>query len=165
MKKCKMLALDISSTNTGWAIFDNGNYTESGAIATPKDVKSKMDYMMDALIGFIRSRKPDIVVVEEPVYAHGDPRAFQTLAMICGVVLYWSHIVEADFSSMRPSEWRKLVTDKDEHRPRKRVELKAWDLAKAKELFAKDFETDDEADAVLIGQAYLNYWEKLDVSK
>lgn len=164
MKRCKMLALDISSSNTGWAIFENGTYLMSGAIS-PKDKTDKMSQMMDLLIEFIHSEKPDICVIEEPIYAHGDIHAFQTLAMICGVVLYHTHCSGADFASFRPSEWRKLVSEKDEHRPRKREELKAWDIQKAKAIFDKDFDNDDEADAVLIGQAYLNLWEKQDVSK
>lgn len=164
MKKCKMLALDISSSNTGWATFENGTYLASGAIS-PKDKTNKINQMMDSLIRFIRDEKPDICVIEEPIYAHGDIHAFQMLAMICGAVLCYVNYSGIDFASIRPSEWRKLVSEKDEHRPRKREELKVWDIQKAKNIFNRKFDSDDEADAVLIGQAYLNLWEKQDVSK
>ena len=45
-------------------------------------------------------------------------------------------------------------------KPRKREELKKWDIDKVTELYSKTIQTDDEADAILIGAAYINMWDK-----
>lgn len=156
MQKCKMLALDISSVSTGWALFENGEYVKSGVLDI-HDKDDHLSYMMTAVDVLITEFKPDICVAEETILSRFNPRTFRTLTMILGVAMYMCKENDIEFITLTPSAWRKLVSK--EKKPRKREELKKWDLAKAKELFGKDFETDDEADAVLIGQAYLNRWD------
>lgn len=162
MKKCKMLALDISSVSTGWALFENGKYVKSGVLKEDAG-ENHIWYMMGSIDYLISTIEPSICVVEDTILSRFNPKTFRTLTMILGVAMYICKSTDVEFITLTPSEWRKLISE--EKKPRKREELKAWDLLKAKEIFEKDFETDDEADAVLIGQAYLNRWSKLDVSK
>lgn len=162
MKKCKMLALDISSVSTGWALFENGNYIESGVLTTLNEKENHVSNMMINISDLISKIKPVICVVEETVLSRFNPKTFRTLTMILGVAMYLCNTKGIEFITLTPSEWRKLISE--EKKPRKREELKAWDLEKAESIFNKKFETDDEADAVLIGQAYLNRWRQMDVS-
>lgn len=162
MKNCKMLALDISSVSTGWALFENGKYVKSGTLTASGVNENHTAYMMTDIEILISHIKPEICVAEETILSRFNPKTFRTLTIILGATMYLCMKCEAEFITLTPSEWRKLISE--EKKPRKRVELKAWDLEKAKELFNKDFETDDEADAVLIGQAYLNKWRQMDVN-
>ena len=163
MKKCTMLSLDISSVSTGWAIFENGKYVKSGTLTASGTAENHVPHMMTDIDILLSHSCPDICVIEETILSRFNPKTFRTLTMILGAAMYICKKLETEFITLTPSEWRKLISA--EKKPRKREELKAWDLAKAAELFGKEFETDDEADAVLIGQAYLNKWEKKDVSK
>lgn len=153
---CRMIALDISSVSTGWALFENGKYVESGTLTASGSEENHVTHMMTDIDILLSHFDPDICVAEETILSKFNPKTFRTLTMILGVAMYVCKERETEFITLTPSEWRKLIST--EKKPRKREDLKKWDLTKAKELFDKDFGTDDEADAVLIGQAYLNKW-------
>ena len=74
--------------------------------------------------------------------------------MILGAVLGKCLEIKADYCSLRPTEWRKLIDSGK--KPNKREELKKWSKQKVLELFDIDNINDDVSDAILIGQAYIN---------
>lgn len=95
---------------------------------------------------------PTTIAIETPVVVR-NPQVQRMLTMVFGSVYTICILNDIEFQELRPTEWRSLV-DHDK-KPRKREELKEWSKQKVKDLFNKDV-TDDESDAILIGQAFLN---------
>lgn len=82
-----------------------------------------------------------------------------TLSKILGVVLGWtiSHVCE--YHQIMPSEWRKYAGIKQGKK--KREELKAESIAYVKKRYRIDV-NDDVADAISLGDAVCNYYQKLE---
>lgn len=150
----KLISLDTSTTASGWCIYKFGSYEKSGLIdlhKTSKD-KDRMKSMCELLLSFLETNHPDIVVVENTVVLT-NAETQRKLTMILGVIYAYCISNNAEFYTLRPSEWRSLISK--EKKGRKRNELKLWSVKKVKELFNLDV-NDDESDAILIGQAFLN---------
>jgi len=154
MKQCKLLSLDTSSSCSGWSIFLNGEYSSSG-VFNLKKIKSsdeRFKQMCTILLYTLNTEQPDIVGIEMTVVTR-NAAAQRLLTMILGVVYGWCVVHNVEFIMLRPTEWRALISS--EKKGRKRDELKKWSIDKVKTLFGKDV-SDDEADAILIGQAIIN---------
>lgn len=149
---CKLLSLDTSSTSTGWALFVDGKYKDSGCIAI-KNTQDKMYAMVSKLLSLIETIQPDIVVAEEMVVTR-NAQVARNLTMILGAIYGKCIQMIIDWYTLRPTEWRKLIDSGS--KPRKRNEYKAWSLQKVKDLFGIIDINDDVSDAILIGQAYIN---------
>ena len=66
-KKIKVLALDTSSNKTGWALFINGKYAESGIIdlSKNKNTEERIKKMCLSVAALIFDKAPNSVVVEQ----------------------------------------------------------------------------------------------------
>ena len=83
------------------------------------------------------------------------------LSEIVGVVRCYAIMhKDVDFVRKRPTEWRKLT--KDEYYPEKgkKVDFKKWSVEKVKRDYGIECD-DNEADAILIGQARINEFSNL----
>lgn len=153
--QCKLLSLDTSSNSTGWALFVNGKYEESGCIKIDAD-SNKMAAMIWRLFHLLETRRPNIVVTEEMVVTR-NAKVARNLTMVLGAVFGKCLEIKSDYCSLRPTEWRKLIDSGK--KPNKREELKKWSKQKVLELFDIDNINDDVSDAILIGQAYINMFK------
>lgn len=152
-----MMSLDTSTKYTGWAVHKNAVYAKSGELdfADIKDGAERLDTMLHAIFDLLNKDHPYIVVIEETKA----PRNAQTqriLTEILGAVRGWCLCNNAEFVSLAPSTWRKLVYGYD---PRNR------DIAKqmAIEKVLKDYGlncSDNQAEAILIGLARINQFVK-----
>ncbi len=159
----KMISLDTATVRTGWALWINGILTDHGVIdvSKTKDRTESLDEMVRQLIRLLKDTDPDIVVIEMTVVPTNTGTQ-RLLSEIVGVIRGWcmSQDPIRDFYRLRPSEWRKLIRTPDERVPKSKKDgLKEWDIRKAKEIFGFDPVDDNEADAVLIGQAYKRMFE------
>lgn len=154
MEKIIMLSLDTSSTATGWALWNNGQLIDNGVIDLKKCKEDKHQIMTKELWYILNQYSPHIVVLEETSVLT-NAQTQRVLTQITGTVYTWCVIHDVEYHALRPSTWRSCTKDKDEKLPRKREELKKWSIAKVKEIFDIDT-TDDGADALLIGKAYLS---------
>lgn len=149
----RMLSLDTSTAKTGYGYWENGNLCEWGAIESikPED-GNKTDDMMQRIRAFIAEKKPQIVVVEMTVVVMNATTQRELTELIGGI--RW-HCVnhKIDFHRIRPTQWRKLVKEKDEKLPKKRQELKQWSMDTVRRLYGIKC-SDDTADGILIGLAY-----------
>lgn len=152
--KNKILSLDTSTTSSGWAIFIDNKYVDSGVIDLKeiKGTQERLKTMVIKLRSLIDYYSPAVVAIETPVVCR-NPLTQRLLTMIFGVVFGKCVEDEIEFIELRPTQWRSLVDS--EKKPRKRDELKEWSCKKVKLLFNKDV-TDDESDAILIGQGCIN---------
>lgn len=155
----KLIGLDTSSNCSGWAIFIDGEFCSSGAINCKKEKNSdiRLQQMCLELLSFLNKEKPDIVAIEMPVVTR-NAQAQRTLTMITGVVYGWCIQNQSIYESLRPAEWRSLISK--EKKGRKRDELKIWSINKVNELFGVTLSQDDESDAILVAQAIINKFDK-----
>lgn len=151
----KLLALDTSTTSTGCAVYKDGKLSRSLCIKmSDKDSGERIRKMIRGIYELIKTENPDIVVIETPSSVR-NAKTQRELTALYGAVLGKCAEKELFFYDFRPSEWRKIVKDEDEVLPRKRSELKDWAVSRIKDIYGKET-VDDEAEAILIGQAYIN---------
>jgi len=153
MESVVMISLDTSSTATGWAVWISGHLHNEGVIDLKKIKEDKHLTMTKKIWELLEFYSPDIVVLEETSVLT-NALTQRILTQITGTVYTWCAIKGVEYHALRPSEWRSKVKG-DEKLPRKREELKQWSVGKVKELFNIET-TDDGADALLIGKAYLS---------
>lgn len=153
--KCKMVSLDTSSTKTGYAIYINGKLDKSGTYDLSKMKENRFENMCISLSNFIKKQEPEIVVVETTAVTR-NAQVQRMLTEIIGVCRGCALTMGAEFVELRPTQWRKAVCNKDEKPPKVREELKKWSYDKVKEAYGVTPHTDDESDAILIGQALIN---------
>ncbi len=170
-KEVTLLSLDTSSTKTGWAVFKNGIYKESGVLdwSHIKETEDRLQIMYIDIIQHIQKYKPDILVIEKDIVGSGKRQnmsTINTLVKLIGGV--WAYCVQLNmdtpmnlptgefvifYKEYTPSEWRKLV----EINARKRDDCKAASIKRIKDKYNLDVD-DNEADAINIGEAYINEW-------
>lgn len=148
-----LLSLDTSTTSTGWAIFKNGVYQESGVIDEFKKEKNgykRLELMTKELLKSIEQLKPDIIVIEKDV-VFGNMKVIDLLMKIIGAVYGYCLFNGIAYYEFAPSEWRKYV--KLQAFGRKRNEFKQASIKYVKDNFDKEV-NDDESDAICVGIAY-----------
>ena len=158
MSSTTLLSLDTSTTSTGWAIFKDGEYQESGVIDDFKKVKNgyeRLKLMTKELLDSIGQLKPDIIVIEKDV-VFGNMKVIDMLMKIIGAVYGFCLFNEITYYEFAPSEWRKYV--KLQAFGRKRDEFKKASIKYIKDNLNMDV-NDDEADAICIGLAYCKKFE------
>ena len=173
-KEVTLLSLDTSSTKTGWAVFKNGIYKESGVLdwSHIKDnTEDRLQIMYIDIIQHIQKYEPDILVIEKDIVGSGKRQnmsTINTLVKLIGGI--WAYCVQLNMSTpmnlptgefiifyveYTPSEWRSLVGIN----ARKRDDCKTASIKLIKDMYGKDVD-DNEADAINIGQAYINEWSE-----
>lgn len=160
-----MVSLDTSSTETGYAYFENGILIKSGTINLKKEkvVEIRLEDMCLSIIEILSKYKPETVVIEMTVVERGASTQ-RLLSEIVGVVRGWSLCNYAEFVSMRPTNWRKLVCDEDEIAPKKRNDCKPWSINKVAQIYSIRV-NDNESDAILIGLARINMMQKIQTER
>lgn len=150
----KIISLDTSSVCTGWGFYKDGNYVKSGTINLKniKDVNTRMKTMTEKIKELIEKYKPDHVVIED-IVVERNWHTFKVLAIIIGSVYGLCIDKGISYSCLSPSAWRNMIDSGK--KPRKRDELKVWGLNKVK-MITNNTINDDEADAILVGYAYIN---------
>ena len=167
-----LLSLDLSTKCSGFAIFTDGELTRVGHFSEPKyKGKSKDRYpakstrtgklMAELLMELIAEVKPDKIVIEE-ISVGGRQGVLQvkSLAAFHGMMMYLLHD-RIDSVYFQPCSgklkshgielfgWRKILQLK------KNGDWKASSIARVERDFGITPENDDEADAILIGKAFL----------
>lgn len=158
-KTTTLLSLDTSTKDTGCAIFENGKYSYSGFIdeSKIKDSEERIIEMIRSLYALFDEIRPDIIVAELTVVSR-NPDTQRKLTMLLGAIMGKCITDGIVFYTYRPTEWRSLVKDKNEKLPRKREELKQWAIDRCHKIGYEDVIDDNQAEAILIGTAYINQW-------
>ena len=170
-KEVTLLSLDTSSTKTGWAVFKNGIYKESGVLdwSHVKETEDRLQIMYIDIIQHIQKYEPDILVIEKDIVGSGKRQnmsTINTLVKLIGGI--WAYCVQLNMDTpmnfpagefnifyveYTPSGWRSLVGIT----ARKREDCKAASIKRIKDIYNIDVD-DNEADAINIGEAYINEW-------
>ena len=154
------LSLDMSTTSTGWCVWENNRIKEYGLVVADKDQPLNVRiHKMWTGIAQILEKYPAInrVVVEDPLPRTSKTtneatyRALNWLQGYIGVMLKDSGLKDIEF--VFPNTWRSKVGIKTGQRTRER--LKAADMAWVKNQFGIDV-NDDVADAIGIGYSSID---------
>lgn len=167
----RILAIDASTKCTGYAVFNDGQLTDHGHINEVKYKGKSLDrypakstkcgyYMADCIYDLIQEFSPDFIVIEE-ISLGGKQGVAQvkSLAALHGQILY-KCIDSIDKIYFQPASgkmkshgvelkgWRTLLGLK------KNGNWKASSIKMVKDKFGIEVTSDDEADAILIAQAF-----------
>ena len=159
MSECILVGIDSSTSKTGLSVFINGKYSKCILIdkSNIKDSNEKYKEMCASIINTLNDIKPHIVVIER-MHTIRNADSFRKLCKLMGAVQCWCIINRSDYIELSPTEWRKEVNDTGEKPPRKREELKLWSVSLVNKKYGIEV-IDDVADAICIGEAYINKWK------
>lgn len=99
--------------------------------------------------------KPDIIYIEETVVLT-NAHTQRFLTRLQGVVYAWCMNNDCDFNTIRPTSWRSAIGIK-QGKNVKRDELKEQSIKYVLDKYGLNV-TDDEADAICIGDAVINLY-------
>lgn len=147
------LALDQSSTVTGFAVFSDGAYRSHGKIDLRRyrDADERIQEMERSVFRLIDRVRPDAVVIEETVLQRS-PATLRMLARLQGAVMGYCLAEKIPCETVYPSVWRKALCMRQGNGVR-RDELKRQAMEYVREKYGITASS-DEADAVCIGLAY-----------
>lgn len=148
----KTLALDASSTCTGWSVFEDSKYLASGFINLKKDKNSehRLYEMAKEITDLISYFKPHKIILED-TYSSPNISTLKTLANLAGAIKFYCYLHEIPVEMIMPSAWRKFLHIQE--KGAKRDELKNKALIVCQEQLDMPLLEIDEAEAISINLA------------
>lgn len=161
MKKVKLISLDCSTKCTGMAVWENGKYITSHVINCEqfKNVEERQKEMVMKLWKGLDYYCPSIVVIED-TFCHGNPSVQKKLDRIQGAIFAWCVTHDAEFNCIMPSAWRSYIDGFPNGKGAKRQEQKNFSVQYVTDKYGFEPITDDQSDAILIGEGYFRFYEK-----
>ena len=150
----KLLTIDASTSQTGWAFWDNGNLIEYGAIIPPKDMKDyvdKIELMADTLEVLIDQFEIEKVLLEEPAYMRVNVNTSFKLRELYALIrkVVRDSLGKENFLTVNPKVWKsKMLTTK------KSVDQKKECVTLINKLYEINISSNDIADSIMIGEYY-----------
>lgn len=146
------LCFDQATRVSGWSVFKDGQYVESGIIDLHKitDTGERTKQMGIELCNKIEKIKPDLVVIEE-VQNQSNTSTVIKLARLQGMVLGFAAAHNIKTKIFEPTAWRKLLSYKQGPKV-KREQLKQQSIDYVKKNFGFDF-SEDRCEAICINAA------------
>lgn len=149
----RIIAFDQASINSGWSIFEDGKYIDSGVITKNNKIPiiDRVPQMAAAICAKIKESGVDAVYIEG-VQTQSNQRTVIDLARLQGGIMMWCSIKNVPLHILTPTEWRKILNYKLGPKV-PREELKQQSLDYVKEHFGLDNISEDRAEATCIGAA------------
>lgn len=150
----KVLALDQSTTCSGYSVFIDGRYDHSGVVDLHliKDTNVRFKRMYEELYKLVEDENPDSVVIEDTQAQGGNMSVFKLLCQLQGILIGAFYAKGIPFTIMTPSHWRNILGYSQGPKV-KRAELKQQSKDYAKEHFGVTGK-EDMLEAICIGAAY-----------
>ena len=152
------LSLDISTTATGWALFEGSDLVESGVLKHKSKSFFERGHFMAGELRTIQSRALqhyeglfESIVVEKNSVMGPNQQSMISIGIVTGIIL--GRLVADNVYFVNVSTWRKYWKFSYKDRSKKSMKLQA--IAKVSENFELNVK-DDEADAILIGSYFVN---------
>jgi len=152
------LSLDISTTATGWALFEGSDLVESGVLKHKSKSFFERGRFMARELRTIQLRALqtyegpfESVVVEKNSVMGPNQQSMIIIGIVTGIIL--GRLVADNVYFVNVSTWRKYW--KFSYKDRSKKSMKLQSVAKVSENFGMNVK-DDEADAVLIGSYFVN---------
>lgn len=149
----KVLAMDQSTRNSGFALFDDGKYVCSGVIDMSKsklDTNERSFEMAKEIWKIINKYKPQHIVLED-VQQQSNPKTMIVLARLSGMIIGYAEAHNVKTHILSPAQWRKQLHYSQGPKI-KRQELKQQSIDYVKKNFGLDL-PEDECEAICIGNS------------
>lgn len=149
------MSLDMSTTNTGWALWEGNKIKEFGCIPADKGlaINKRIHKMMEGIEGVLSRYEVKKFVFEDPLPRtsyNTNESTYRALNWLQGYIcVLLKDKGYNDFEFVQSNSWRSKIGIKT-GKTHKREELKEEDKKWAKEHFGFDV-NDDIADAIGIG--------------
>lgn len=154
-----LLALDCSTKATGVAIFKDKELIGQTCItASSNDLYKRIHKMVDSVLAIVESIGIDQIVMEEVIPDHSkNTNTFKALMYLQALMHIELHdkYPQLKIELTYPNSWRAVCGIKN-GRGIKRDQEKAEDIKFANATYGLDLTSDDIADAICIGHAYLH---------
>lgn len=153
----KLLSLDTSTKETGWAIYENEFLVKSGVINMNhlKDEENRINVMCKSILQMLHREDPDVVAIEQLV-VNRNMKTVRALCRVIDVAYFYTLLRNKSLYEVTPSEWRAYVGLQQYKRTRMSYKERAVDFVK--NTFDKETVNDNEAEAICIGAAYVNQY-------
>ena len=122
-----------------------------------KNTPDRIKVMYLDIISIINRFQPDMVVVEA-VQQQASPATSMMLSQLQGMIIGYLYEHNIAVDSPLPTQWRKKLGFQ-QGQGIKRAELKEQSLTYVKNIYGISTESDDAAEAVCIGAAYIDVFE------
>ena len=154
-----LLALDCSTKATGVAIFKDKTLMASTVItASSNDLYKRIHKMVDSILAIVEQVGIDQIVMEEVIPDHSkNTNTFKALMYLQAALHIELHdkFPRVGIELVYPSSWRAVCGIKN-GRGIKREQEKAEDIKFANKTYNLTLTSDDQADAICIGHAFLH---------
>lgn len=149
-----LIALDESTTCTGYAVFNDSELIKHGLFALKsKDVLERVSYIMEEIEKLIKTYKPNNMVIEDVQITMNAATAKSLLGLQFMIEVY-AHRNNISCETYRTTKWRKILgLSNSRSLDRKAKKQETIDYVKDK--YGIEILKDDESDAIAIGTAYL----------
>lgn len=149
-----LIALDESTTCTGYAVFDDSELIEHGTFSfKSKDVLERVSLIMEEIENLIDTYKPDNMIIEDVQITMNAATAKSLLGLQFMIEVY-AHRNNISCETYRTTKWRKIL-GLSNSRALDRKAKKQETIDYVKDKYGIDVLKDDESDAIAIGTAYL----------
>jgi Holliday junction resolvasome RuvABC endonuclease subunit len=143
----RVLALDDSTTISGWAIFDDGVLITYGKYEAPSvELVDRIIAIEDWLISMINNWKPNVVAIED-IQMQQNVQLFKSLAKLQGVLEICIIRHKIDYYIVHSQTWKSYCgisgTSRTDQKKSAQMKVIDWYNIKA---------TQDESDAICIGK-------------
>lgn len=148
-----VVAFDQSTRASGWSLFENGEYVDSGLIDMSKsklETDARSFEMAKALWKIIKKYQPEHLIIED-VQQQSNAKTMIVLARLAGMVIGYAEAHGVKVHILQPSKWRAALSYKQGSKV-KREELKQQSLDYVKENLGLSLQ-EDRAEATCIGIA------------
>lgn len=159
----KILSLDQSTSNVGFAIFEDEQLKNYGCIRYSKKIDiNNMYSIFIRTVDKIEKEKPDIILIED-VYAKKMPiydkktkkikmeyniQTHKKLSNLQGMFIAYFVLHQIDFEIIAPKKWQKIV---------KKGSVKKEDtLSFVNKKYSINLKNDNIADSICIGLSYIS---------
>lgn len=149
----RILSFDQSTRVTGWAVFEDGAYKDSGVIDLHKnqDTDDRSKQMGLAICEVIKSVRPDEVMLEE-VAQQSNVATVIKLARIQGMTIGFAASMDVPTHILEPTKWRSALGYRQGPKV-KRAELKQQSAEYVSKHFGFDNFSEDRNEAIAINAA------------
>ena len=153
------LSLDVSTTGTGWAVFNGSILVQSGVIKPKTKSFYERAKIMASELKMVQLRalqkydKPfDDIVIEKNSVMGPNQQSMIKIGIVTGMIL--GRLVADEIYFVNVSTWRKYW--KFSYKDRSKKSMKKQSIETVEREFNKAVK-DDEADAILIGSYFVNF--------
>lgn len=149
-----ILAIDQSTSSSGFAIFQGKNLIQSGIYKPKGELYNRIHQTKEYIRELIDNNDIKYVFVEDIQYQRNQ-KTFKILANLQGVLVNLLVELDIPFEVVPPSRWKAW----NQIGGKRRKEQKENAKRKCKEIFGREFK-EDEADAICIGLFGLKWLER-----